>query len=187
MERKIRHSAVDLTDLALGIIVLGIVVAVGSAILITTRDSRLTSTTVTTRNNEAVTLPADGTGDTLAQTWVQGVVDCYNGTNYLIAPANYSVTVSDLDGTATITNLTSDPELANSDAVASWTCNYTTYDTNQSDYALADNAAIGIGEYGNWFKIIVIVGIAGLVLSLIFLTFGRAAGSSGAGGVGGDY
>ena len=49
-------------------------------------------------------------------------------------------------------------------------------DTNTTSgvaYNLADDAATGIAEYGNWFKIIVIVGVAAVVLSLIFMAFGR--------------
>lgn len=45
-------------------------------------------------------------------------------------------------------------------------------------YNLADDAATGLAEYGNWFKTIVIVGVAAVVLSLIFMAFGRR----GAGG-----
>jgi len=52
-------------------------------------------------------------------------------------------------------------------------------DTN-TDYDLAWNlsndAATGIGEYGNWFSIIVIVGVSAVVLSLIFMAFGRRGG-----------
>ena len=40
-------------------------------------------------------------------------------------------------------------------------------------YNLSDDAATGIAEYGNWFKIIVIVGVAAVVLGLIFLAFGN--------------
>lgn len=53
-------------------------------------------------------------------------------------------------------------------------------DTNTSGlaaYNVADKAATGILEYGNWFKILVIVGIAAVVLSLIFMAFGRRAGA----------
>ena len=46
-------------------------------------------------------------------------------------------------------------------------------------YNLADKAAIGIAEYGNWFKIIVIVGVAAVVLSLIFMAFGNRTGGGG--------
>lgn len=84
-ELEQKNSAVDLTDLAIGIVVLGIVVSVGATILVNVRD---TSTT-----------------DTVA-------------------------------------------------------------------YNLANDAATGIAEYGNWFKIIVIVGVAAVVLSLIFMAFG---------------
>ena len=85
-----KKSAVDLTDLALGIVVLGIVVSVGATILVNVRDT------------------------------------------------NTEGTVS---------------------------------------YNLADDAATGLAEYGNWFKIIVIVGVAAVILALIFLAFGRGAGS----------
>lgn len=87
-----KKSAVDLTDLALGIVVLGIVVAVGATILVNVRDTNTT--------------------DTIA-------------------------------------------------------------------YNLADDAATGLAEYGNWFKIIVIVGVAAVILALIFMAFGRGAGSVG--------
>jgi len=86
---KLQKSAVDLTDLAIGIVVLGIVVSVGATILVNVRD---------------------------------------------------------------------------------------TNDTNGIAYNLADDAATGLAEYGNWFNIIVIVGVAAVVLSLIFLAFGGRTG-----------
>ena len=89
MEIKLRKPAVDLTDLAIGIVVLGIVTAVGATILINVRDT-------------------------------------------------------------------------NTDYNTAWN--------------LADNAATGLAEYGNWFKIIVIVGVAAVILSLIFMAFGRRGG-----------
>lgn len=91
MQMLLKKQAVDLTDLAIGIVVLGIVVSVGATILINVRDTNTASTTA---------------------------------------------------------------------------------------YNLADDAATGIAEYGNWFKIIVIVGVAAVVLSLIFMAFGRNSGSS---------
>ena len=90
---KQKQNAVDLTDLAIGILVLGIVVTIGSTILLNVRDTNT---------------------------------------------------------------------------------------ANDIAYNLAGDAATGIAEYGNWFDIIVIVGIAGLILSLIFLAFGnRGGGDSG--------
>ena len=86
MQMEYKKQAVDLTDLALGIVVLGIVVTVGATILVNVRDTN------------------------------------------------------------------------------------TDYDTS---WNLADDAATGLAEYGNWFKIIVIVGVAAVVLSLIFMAFGR--------------
>ena len=87
-----KQSAVDLTDLAIGIVVLGIVVSVGATILVNVRDT------------------------------------------------------SSLDS-------------------ASWN--------------VSNKAAAGLAEYGNWFKIIVIVGVAAVILSLIFMAFGRRSGEGG--------
>jgi len=91
MEYKLKNSGVDLTDLAIGIVVLGIVVTVGATILTNVRDTNTSGSTA---------------------------------------------------------------------------------------YNLADDATTGIAEYGNWFKIIVIVGVAAVVLGLIFMAFGKS-GSQG--------
>ena len=91
MQTMLKKQAVDLTDLAIGIVVLGIVVSVGANVLINVRNTNTASDTA---------------------------------------------------------------------------------------YNLADSAATGIAEYGNWFKIIVIVGVAAVVLSLIFMAFGRRGGQT---------
>ena len=55
-------------------------------------------------------------------------------------------------------------------------------DTNTANgvaYNLSNSAAVGLGEYGNWFKILVITGVAAVVLGLIFMAFGRAGGGGG--------
>ncbi len=86
---QLKSSAVDLTELAVGIVVLGVVVSVGATVLINVRDTN--------------------TADT-----------------------------------------------------AAWN--------------VSDAAAVGLAEYGNWFTILVIVGIAAVVLSLIFMAFRRPGG-----------
>ena len=98
-----KNSAVDLTDLAIGIVVLGIIVTIGANILLNVRD-----------------------------------------TNYVLTS----------------------------------TCNDTSgiHTGCDSAYQLADSAATGIAEYGNWFDIIVIVGVAAVILSLIFMAFGQRGG-----------
>lgn len=50
---------------------------------------------------------------------------------------------------------------------------FSTDKVDEADYALAEDVEVGIGEFGNWFKIIVIAGIATVVLVLILLNFGR--------------
>ena len=105
MQTKLKNSAVDLTDLAIGILVLGLIVSIGANILLSVRDS-----------------------------------------NYELAAG----------------------------------CNETSgnYTLCDSAWQLGDSAATGLAEYGNWFDIIVIVGVAAVILSLIFMAFGRRDGQS---------
>ena len=166
---QIKKSAVDLTDLALGIIVLGVVVSIGAVLLVNYRDARLSDLHTFTVANESTFL--NNTGDRLSQFYVKSVDSCINGTSNTVIPStNYTVTI-DTSGYATLKNATvSSYNVAN--------CTYTSYNTSQADYALADDAATGIGEFGNWFKIITIVGVASVVLALIFMAFGRRSGDS---------
>jgi len=103
MEMKMKKNAVDLTDLAIGIVVLGIVVTIGATIMLNVRDTRYVET----------------------------------------------ATCNDTSGIHT-------------------GCD--------SAWSTADAAATGLAEYGNWFDIIVIVGVAAVILSLIFMAFGRRDG-----------
>jgi hypothetical protein len=161
-----KNSAIDLTDLALGIVVLGIVVSIGATILINMRNSQITNAGTYSVNGESVT-PTDA-GVTLSTTWGKSVDFCQNSTTGPVIPAvNYTTTVNSETGVITLKNLT------NIQGANAWKCNYTVYNISDPRYALADDASVGIAEYGNWFKIIVIVGVAAVVLSLIFMAFGR--------------
>jgi hypothetical protein len=170
---QIQKKAVDLTDLAIGIVVLGIFVSIGAYILTNLRDSKLTDLTVLTKVNEVLTFT--GNTATLTNTWGRAVINVTNGTTgNIVAPGNYSVSISSVDGTISITNLTS--------TLQPWNVSYTYYNTtSRPDYTLANQSAIGLGEYGNWFKIIVIVGVASLVLGIIFMSFGRGSTSQSGG------
>ena len=169
-----KKNAVDLTDLAIGILILGITVTIGANILIGVRDSTLTGLPTTTTANESVNIT--GGSDTFANTWVSSTsATCLNGSNdAAIGAGNYTITVDAVTGYGTITNATTSASVNNV-----WNCTYTTYDTTQADWALPDAAATGIAEYGNWFDIIVIVGVAGLILALIFMAFGNRGESTG--------
>ena len=187
MEKYVKKPAIDLTDLALGIIMLGIIVSIGATILIVQRDSRLTDLSTVQTTNETTWI--NSTTDNLAKTWGKSVDACYgnvsgSGTAELTAgatipSANYTASISSMNGVITIENatLTSYGDAA---------CDYTWYNTSRPDWALANDAAVGIAEYGNWFKIIVIVGVATLVLALIFMSFGKKD-AAGEGQVGISY
>ena len=179
---NIQKKAVDLTDLAIGITVLAIVVSIGGSILLGMRDARLTDlTTVETTQ----TVSPSTTGTALTNTWVKSIDAVVNvsGTETIVA-ANYTTAI-DSYGTGTIANVTD--WLGNHNE--GWNVTYTWYNTtSRQDYTVTQNASIGLGEYGNWFKIIVIVGVAAVVLSLIFMAFGKGGSSmSGESGVGGSY
>ena len=174
---KLKHNAVDLTELAIGIIILGIVVSVGANILINIRDTKLTDLTVVTTTNESLTFT--GNTATLTNKWGASITSITNqSTGSALNTGNYTYSINAGDGTITITNLTSTGQ--------PWYATYTAYNTTQADWALADNASTGIAEYGNWFKIIVIVGVAAVVLGLIFMAFGRGS-NVGSEGIGGTY
>lgn len=168
---KLKKSAIDLTDLAVGIIVLGIVVSIGGAVLINYRDARLTDVSTYSTVNETANFTINPT-NALANGWFQSITQVTNFSDgATIASSEYTVT-TDAFGTATLANTTDTYPFA-------WNVTYSSYNTSQTDYALANDAAVGLGEFGNWFKIIVIVGIAALVLSLIFMSFGNRGQSTG--------
>ena len=170
---EIRKNAVDLTDLAVGITILGIVVAIGATILVNIRNNAVTELSTYSVVNESVS-PTDS-GVQFAEGWFSGLTTCNNATSgEVINSANYTVSINSENGVGTIVNLT--------DTFPNpWKCTYSVYNTSEAQYDLPNKAAIGLGEYGNWFDIIVIVGVAAVVLSLIFLAFGRReqAGSVG--------
>jgi len=173
MGKKFKNSAVDLTDLALAILILGITVSIGATVLINIRNNRVTDLTTGSVNNESVTSVTNA-GNDLSQVWVNTVNTCINGTGGEIIPAtNYTLAVDANFGTGTIT-----PVLTSAYNNSNWNCTYTIYNTSDPQYSLPNDAATGLAEYGNWFDIIVIVGVAAVILSLIFMAFGRR-GSSG--------
>lgn len=168
-----RKSAVDLTDIAIGILILGITVSVGARVLILYRDSRLTDLDTFTTANEVVTA-VNETGSTLDNVWFSSVTEVTNTTDgAAISSSNYTTSV-DSDGIGTIycdgCNNTFNNTL--------WNVTYVSYNTSSPQWALPNDAATGLAEYGNWFDIIVIVGIAGLILSLIFLAFKNKGGNA---------
>jgi len=182
---KQKKGAVDLTDLAIGLVVLGIVVSIGAVILTNVRDARLTDLDTYSTANESSVQTANSTSDgafTLDNTWVSAVNKCYNESGSPIfntGNVNYTVSIDSGNGVATVSPVAGVGAGYN-DTV--WTCTYDSYNTSRPDWALPNNATAGLAEYGNWFDIIVIVGIAGLVLALIFMAFGNRGSNSEIGG-----
>ena len=173
MFKKQRKSAVDLTDLALAILVLGIVVSIGANILIGVRNSRVTDLQAYDVINESLAVTGEGTA--MSTQWVSGTTAlCINASDEgFIAAPNYTIAVNPDWGTGTITM-----DIASVYNGSTVECTYGVYNTSDVQYTLPDAAAQGLGEYGNWFDIIAIVGIAAVILSLIFMAFGKRGGSS---------
>ncbi len=182
MKLETKKSAVDLTDLAVGIIVLGVVVSIGATVLLNMRDARLTDMSTYNTLNESFNPGNDGaSGGKLTNKWFKGITQIKNQSgDFPISSGNYTVSTSQIDGTATITNTTNSWP-------GPWNVTYSAYNVTRADFSVPNNASTGLAEYGNWFKIIVIVGVAAVVLSLIFMAFGRNAGGNSGGGIGGEY
>jgi len=167
MKTKMKKPAVDLTDLAIGIIVLGIVVTIGANVLINMRDNRLTDLSTLTTNNETIT-GSNTTATSLSNSWFESVGTVYNATDgTVVGSGNYTVSANAVSGNGEFLVVGSEFN------GASLNVTYDYYDTTRADWSLTDSAATGLAEYGNWFDIIVIVGVAAVILSLIFMAFGR--------------
>jgi multisubunit Na+/H+ antiporter MnhB subunit len=170
-QTQFKKSAVDLTDLAIGILILGIVASIGSTVLINLRNNRLTDVDTVNVVNETVA-GSDG-GANLDNTWFKAVTSVVNATGgETIEAANYSTSVDGF-GTGTITLIGT--SLYNGTNV---NVNYQYYNESNPQWSLPNNASIGLGEYGNWFTILVLVGVASVILALIFMAFGGRGNSS---------
>lgn len=174
-----KKGAIDLTELAIGIVILGIIVAIGTLVVLNVRDSQTTNLPIQKVVNETIT-PSSGVGVPLEHVWVKQIIAVENTSATLLTTTNYTASIDPSTGTGLI------KALAVSDAHGflnnTWKVNYTYYDTSRADWDVGNKAAIGLGEYSSWFKIIVITGVAALILGIIFLAFGKGGGGGSSGG-----
>lgn len=174
---KQKNSAVDLTDLAIGIMVLGITVSIGAVILIGVRDSQTSEIDTYAVTNENFATAT--TSNNLSVVGVKTITAVTNSTSGLAVPTTNYTTTTSVPGAVGSVNVLAASEYTGKGINVS----YTAYNTTDPRYKLANDATLGIAEYGNWFDIIVIVGVAGLILALIFMAFGNTRNE----GVGGTY
>ena len=168
MQIQEKKSAIDLTELALGILILGVTVSIGVVILTGVRDSTVESLPTYTVVNQTVTT-VTASGEPLTTAWFKSITSVVNATNgNVITSPNYTTTING-DGYANIYSVTSQAAINNSD----WKVTYQVYNTSDVRFDLPYNGTLGLAEYGNWFKIIAIVGVSALILSLIFMAFGN--------------
>jgi len=179
MKIETKKSAVDLTELAMGILIVGIIVSIGTVVLLNFRDSRLTSLSTVSVSNDTVLLADDSGASQVSTAWFKSITSITNESGgETIAAENYTI-AADSFGNGIIT-MASDSEYNATDL----NVNYDYYNQSDTQWALPNSAALGLGEYGNWFTILVIVGIAAVILALIFLAFGSKGGIGSGGGVG---
>lgn len=176
-----KKSAVDLTELAFAIVILGISVSIGAVVLTNMRDSQVTNLGTYSVSNETVTTLGT-TGDTLDTTWVKSVETVTNSTGgEVLNTGNYTYTIDSGTGVATLYSYMS----ANANTTynnSNVNVTYTVYNISDPRFAIPSNATSGLAEYGNWFKILAIVGIAAVVLAIIFISFGNRNQSNTYGG-----
>jgi len=164
-----------LTTLALTVLILGIIVTIGASLMLNLRDNQRADVATLTATNETVTQAQFQTaaGDPLTKAWGVSVKTVINETGHVtLDSANYTTTVDSVSGIMSFKNATENIYGDN------WKVTYYYYDTTDPRYSLPNDTAIGIGEFGNWFDIIIIIGIAGLIISLIYLGLGSKSSSS---------
>lgn len=137
--------------------------------MVNLQSNRLTDLTTYSTANETVN--ASDSGTALTNGWFESITSVTNttGGETVVASGNYTTSTNGF-GIGTITFDGSSPYLNENVNVT-----YSSYNTtSRADYTVAGDAATGLAEYGNWFDIIVIVGVAALILALIFMAFGRS-------------
>ena len=179
-----KHSAIDLTAIAFSIIVIGIAVTIGAMILLQYRDARVTSLGTYAIVNETV---GGGTGTTLVlnetnfgqldNVWVKSIENAYNSSGVqkqadyeLNSYENFTLTVNDFGVGSLTFGVDYDTDAGGISANNTvLNVSYTVYNTSEPEFSIPDKASLGLAEYGNWFKIMVIIAAAGLVFLLLSL------------------
>jgi hypothetical protein len=177
-----KKGNIDMTGIALSIIILGIVCAVGILITQNVATSQITNTNIIRVNNETGSTALSPTAPMHTQViWVNeptDVLTLYTANNGTVCTSNVTTTVS--EGTATLTMTSASQSSPNACNNTVMNVTYNRYNASDPRFDVASKASIGLGEYGNWFKIIVIVAISAVILGLIFTAFrGNAEGGSG--------
>ena len=159
--------------MAIAVLILGIAASIGSVVLLGIRDTA--PTTAYTSNETTATAVTDARYTYFTNRGCTGVSSCTNQTNgHAIAAVNYTASIpTATDGYCGVTAV--EAKFNNS----IWYCTYSGENTSSTAYKLANDASIGVGEYGSWFKILVIVAVAAVILGLIFIAFKPKAEASG--------
>ena len=170
--------AVNLSDFAIAVVVLGIVASIGATILTNQRDAQTTSLPVVTVTNLSADAAVKESGSYLSTIFAKTVPSvCYNQTNSVVIPtANYTSSIT-ADGRIAIAYSGPEDTVGINNTI--WKCIYTRYNVSDPRWDVANKAAVGIGEYGNWFKLMIIVAVAGIILAIIFTAFKPQGGGAG--------
>lgn len=173
---SIKKGAIDMTELGIGVIVLGVAVSIGATILTKMAATQITNAATYVVVNESVS-SVTTVGSNLAQGWVKSIDLVINTSGKVITTGNSTLTINTDTGLGTISS-----SGTNAFNNSNWNVTYTVYNKSDPRFDVPTDAAVGLMEYGNWFKILVIVGIAAVVLAVLFMSFDNRGSSGSSGG-----
>ena len=147
---------------AIGIIVLVIIISIGAKVLMTVQDTQ-TSYIWDTVTNESITL-YNGTNVSLANTGIDSTNFALSNVTYTLGAGNY--TLYETDGKVMLTQNTSNATAFN----ASYGYNY--HNDPLDDYNVTADGLTSVGTYSEFFVVIVVVMILGIIVGM-FGNLGR--------------
>ena len=167
----------NLQRFIISVVIIGVVLVVGIYITDSIGQvSKATNTAGSVTNESAYvnitgyTLALSTSAEDFASPSVTAVFANVSGTPYLVPPANYTLTGN------VLTNATEVPNAAEyNDASVSYTYTYTA-DTDASD--AADDVVAALATGTSWISILVVVGFAVIILTMLTSGLGSAVNES---------
>jgi len=147
-----KMANINLSEFAIGIVILGIVAAIGTTVLIDMRDTQLTDTDTSSLTSQTFDEPTAAWTYLDTTDWVKSLDGVWNDTTGdTIGAGNYTFTINDYGQGYINASTIGATELG--EQSGTWSVNYSVYNKSDPRFSIADDAATGLLEYGNWFKI----------------------------------
>ena len=167
----------NLQNFIISVVIIGVILVVGiyitSSIQATTRATGTAGSYV----NESVTLSALGVGTLAANGYLDGscgtITKVYNATSNAITSGNYT------QSGCTVTNSTQ--SCAGTTCASPWKISYSYTFTNDTQSSIAaGNVTNALATGTSWISILVVVGFATIILTMLTSGLGQAAQQQGA-------